>query len=177
MAVKTFVMTSLSLSLRLITAHDNPSIAHIIREVSSEFGLGPTKGFAVGDQHLDDLYQFYQQEQAAYWVVVDAQDQVYGGGGISNLKGDARYSELQKMYLLPAARGQGLAKQLVQRALDFAVAHNKLGCYLETTPLLSQAHQLYQGLGFETLKAPLGQTGHSQACPIWMLKSFDSTTH
>ena len=70
-------------SIRPIQPQDNAQIAKIIREVSVEFGLAAESGFAVGDSILDNLYEVYQQPNAAYWVIVDEQDQVFGGGGIA----------------------------------------------------------------------------------------------
>lgn len=58
-------------SIRLIQINDNPHIAHIIRQVSEEYGLAASSGFAVGDSILDELFEVYQQENAAYWVVED----------------------------------------------------------------------------------------------------------
>ncbi|MEK5764817.1 GNAT family N-acetyltransferase, partial [Acinetobacter junii] len=85
-------------SIQPIQPKDNPQIAKIIREVSIEFGLAAESGFAVGDSILDSLYQVYQQPNAAYWVIVDEDDQVYGGGGIAPLQGDNSILEIQKMY-------------------------------------------------------------------------------
>lgn len=160
-------------SIRLIQPKDNPQIAKIIREVSLEFGLAAESGFAVGDSILDNLYEVYKQPNAAYWVIVDEQDQVYGGGGIAPLKGDPSILEIQKMYFLPAIRQHGFAKKILNVAFDFARQQNFKRIYLETTKSLWQAVKLYEKLGFEHLDHPEGNTGHSEACEIWMLKTLD----
>ncbi|WP_299155385.1 GNAT family N-acetyltransferase, partial [uncultured Acinetobacter sp.] len=79
--------------------------------------------------------------------------------------------EIQKMYFLPAVRGYGFAKQILEHAFDFAQQAGFQSCYLETTASLWQAVKLYEKLGFVHLSAPQGQTGHSHACEIWMEKS------
>jgi putative acetyltransferase len=100
--------TASRFTLRLITAQDNAAIAQVIRDVSAEFGLTADKGYTVADPDLDQLYQLYSRPRAAYWVV-ECAGQVLGGGGIAPLKGgDNTTCELQKMYFLPACRGQGL---------------------------------------------------------------------
>ncbi|AOA58090.1 GNAT family N-acetyltransferase [Acinetobacter larvae] len=162
----------MSYSLRLIKAQDNAAIAQIIRQVSQEFGLAAASGFAVADAVLDDLYHFYNQEHAQYWVVVDVHDQIYGGGGCAALQGDNSLLEIQKMYFLSALRGHGFAKKILQHCFDFAQQHGFSGCYLETTKNLSQAVGLYEKLGFEQLDQPRGETGHSHACEIRMLKAL-----
>ena len=73
-------------SIRPIQPQDNAQIAKVICEVSIEFGLAAESGFAVGDSILDNLYEFYNQTHAAYWVIVDERNQVYGGGGIAPYK-------------------------------------------------------------------------------------------
>ena len=79
-------------NIRPLQAKDNAVIAQIIRDVSKEFGLAPESGFAVADPILDDLFAVYSQPNAQYWVVVDENDSVFGGGGISPLKGEDRKS-------------------------------------------------------------------------------------
>lgn len=156
--------------LRLIEQADNAALAAVIRTVSAECGLGADEGFAVGDSVLDDLYVVYSQENAAYWVVENEQGQVVGGGGVSVLKGTVDVLEIQKMYFLPVVRGQGWAKQILERCFEFGLGLGLSQFYLETTANLQAAITLYERMGFEYLQAPMGDTGHSAACEIYMLK-------
>lgn len=157
--------------LRTIQQSDNTALANIIREVSKEFGLAPESGFAVADPILDDLYSVYQQENAAYWVIQDQNGTIYGGGGLSPLKGDETILEIQKMYFLPNVRRFGFAKKILELSFKFAQQHGFKSCYLETTKELWQAVKLYEQLGFVHLNTPKGNTGHSHACEIWMEKT------
>lgn len=50
-----------SLTLRPLTAEDNPAIAAVIRQVSAEYGLTADKGYTVADPNLDELFQVYSQ--------------------------------------------------------------------------------------------------------------------
>ena len=161
-------------SIRPIQPEDNAQIANIIRRVSQEFGLAAESGFAVGDSILDELYQVFQQPESAYWVVVDQQNKIYGGGGIAPLKGDATILEIQKMYFLPEIRKQGFAKKILELSFEFALAHQIKSVYLETTKVLWQAVKLYEKFGFQHLDHPEGNTGHSEACEIWMLKNLST---
>ncbi|ANF81838.1 acetyltransferase [Acinetobacter sp. NCu2D-2] len=159
-------------SIRPIQSKDNAQIAHVIRQVSIEFGLAAESGFAVGDSILDQLYHVYNQTCSKYWVIVNENDQVVGGGGIAPLKGDPQTLEIQKMYFLPEIRQQGFAKKILHLAFEFAQEQKIHQIYLETTKSLWQAVKLYEKLGFIHLDKPMGNTGHSQACEIWMLKSI-----
>ena len=158
--------------IRTIEQKDNPQIASVIREVSEEFGLAAESGFAVADPILDNLYEVYQQKNAHYWVIENNHGVILGGGGISPLQGDSNILEIQKMYFSSEIRGHGFAKQILSLAFEFATKHGIHFCYLETTANLWQAVKLYEKLGFQHLSAPKGNTGHSHACEIWMLKSL-----
>lgn len=159
--------------IRPIQSSDNLQIAHIIRTVSKEFGLAPESGFAVADPVLDNLYAVYSQIDAQYWVIEDDHGKILGGGGLSPLHGDTHLLEIQKMYFSSEIRGQGFAKKILELAFEFSKQHGYKACYLETTKKLWQAVKLYEKLGFQYLSAPKGNTGHSHACEIWMLKSLN----
>ena len=160
-------------TLRPIQATDNVALAQIIRQVSAEFGLAAESGFAVADPILDDLYAVYTQSNAMYWVVENQHGEILGGGGLSPLMGAADILEIQKMYFLSEVRGLGFAKRILQLGFDFAQQHGFNACYLETTKDLWQAVKLYEKLGFEHLSQPMGHTGHSHACEIWMKKELN----
>lgn len=156
--------------IRPIQAADNAAIARVIRAVCAEYGLSADKGFAVADPILDTLFEVYQAPYAAYWVI-EQNGRLVGGGGLSPLKGAADVLELQKMYILPDARGYGLAKQIIQLSLDFARQYGFKQCYLETTACLQEAVSLYQQLGFRHLPQAMGHSGHCD-CEIWMVKDL-----
>ena len=157
--------------LRRISAEDNRAIASVIRQVSAEYGLTADKGYTVADPNLDELYELYSQPGHAYWVV-EHNGKVVGGGGIAPLScSEPDICELQKMYFLPEARGQGLAKKLALIALDHAREQGFTRCYLETTAFLKEAIGLYEHLGFDHIDAPLGCTGHVD-CEVRMLKTL-----
>jgi len=158
--------------IRTIDIKDNLEIAKIIRIVSKEFGLIPEVGFAVADPILDDLYHVYHQQNAQYWIIEDTNGRIVGGGGLSPLIGEPTILEIQKMYFLPELRGLGFAKKILEQCFEFAQQHDFQACYLETTEKLWQAIKLYEKLGFIHLPRPMGNTGHSHACEIWMLKQF-----
>ncbi|AMO50811.1 putative acetyltransferase [Kosakonia oryzendophytica] len=165
------VTAPVEVKMRRIAATDNAAIASVIRQVSAEYGLTADKGYTVADPELDELYQLYSRPGCAYWVVEQNGD-VVGGGGVAPLKcSEPDICELQKMYFLPRARGQGLAKKLAQMALDHARAQGFTRCYLETTAFLTDAIGLYEHLGFEHIDGPLGCTGHVD-CEVRMLKAL-----
>lgn len=167
----TSTATPLNLQVRPITAADNPYIAQVIRAVSAEFGLTADKGYTVSDPQLDQLFELYNADNSAYWIV-EHSGKVMGGGGVAPLACSAPdICELQKMYFLPDVRGLGLARNLALRAMDYARERGFKRCYLETTASLTRAITLYESLGFEHINSPLGCTGHVD-CEVRMLKTL-----
>ena len=104
--------------IRPIKPSDNPHLAIIVRTTLAEHGCDKP-GTAFADPETDFLYQQFQDENTAYFVV-EAEGKIVGGAGIGKLKGYDDVCELQKMYLLPEARGKGLAKMLMDTCIAFA---------------------------------------------------------
>lgn len=150
-----------SLTLRPIRPEDNLQVAAIIRAVMTDYGaVGP--GFSIEDPEVDGMYEAYNHPRALFLVLENTTDgQVVGCGGIAPLQGGAPDTcELKKMYFLPAARGQGMGRRLVE---TLEVAAGRRGfryMYIETLSSMQEANRLYQRLGFEPLPGPMGSTGH-----------------
>lgn len=154
-------------TIRPIEAKDNPHMESVIRTCLIEFG-GNRKGTAWCDPDLGRFSFVYEPEGCAYWVVEDKQRNIVGGAGIGPLTEDV--CELQKMYLLPEVRGTGVAQQLMQLCMEFAVVCYKK-CYLETFSNMLAANRFYQKNGFTKLAAPYLQTEHF-SCDVWYIKEL-----
>lgn len=157
-------------TIRKIEPKDNLKIASVIRNIFEELDA-PKVGTAYADPHLDTLFEVYQAENEIYFVV-EADGIILGGCGIGNLiDSEFKICELQKMYLAKEARGKGIAKELMQKCLEFAkqVGYDK--CYIETLPFMKDAQKLYVKSGFAYIDAPLGSTGHN-ACDVFMIKDL-----
>ena len=90
----------------------------------------------------------------------------------SNTKGlPNKTCELVKLYLAPEARGTGLGKALMLKAMAWAREAGYEQVYLETMPELSNAVTMYEKLGYNRLTQSLGNSGHD-GCSIWMLKAL-----
>ena len=148
--------------IRRIHSSDNPIMGEIIREVLTEFGAN-REGFAWQDPELDHMFEAYNGPGQVYFVI-EIDDRVVGGGGISSFSCNLESCcELQKMYLLPEARGRGWGDLLMNELLLEARGVPYQFCYLETLNSMSKAVSLYQRKGFNLLESPLGDSGHN-AC-------------
>ena len=157
-------------TIRKIEPKDNLKIASVIRNIFEELDA-PKVGTAYADPHLNTLYEVYQAKNEIYFIV-EEDGIILGGCGIGNLM-DAEFKicELQKMYLAKEARGKGIAKELMQKCLEFAKQAGYDKCYIETLPFMKDAQKLYVKSGFTYINAPMGSTGHN-ACDVFMIKDL-----
>jgi putative acetyltransferase len=157
-----------NIRIRNIQSSDNPTLARIVKDTLAEFGANHP-GTVYYDASTDTLFEVFQKERSAYFVA-EKEGEIVGGGGIyptDALPGDT--CELVKMYLLPPARGTGLGRTLIEKCLATAKELGYKQVYLETMPELKQALNVYAKFGFEYLKGPMGNSGHT-GCSLWMLK-------
>lgn len=157
-----------AIEVRRIEPADDVRMADVIRAVMTEFGaVGP--GYSIEDPEVDALSATYRGERSGYFVAV-RDDVVLGGVGFAPLAGGPKgVCELRKMFLLPAARGFGLGRRLLETCLDGARKAGFRKCYLETLQHMEAARRLYESVGFEPLDAPMGKTGHHR-CDVWAVK-------
>ena len=163
-------MTSQDFIIREIQPKDNAQMATVIREVILEMGA-PKIGTAYEDKATDQMFENFEKPTSFYFVV-EHNNKVVGGAGIAkldNFKGAT--CELQKMYLLPIARGKGFGSKLIKTCLKKAKTLGFDNCYLETMPYMEAARKLYKKNGFKNLDKPMGNTGH-YSCNVWMIKEL-----
>jgi putative acetyltransferase len=154
-------------TIRTIQPADNPALAIIIRNALAEFGANKP-GTVYYDATTDALYELFRQPGSMYYIA-EVNGELIGGAGIFPSPGlPDGTCELVKMYLSPAARGKGIGKMLIDKALAFAVEAGYQNVYIETMPELRKAMSVYEQFGFKYLDGPLGDTGHF-GCNIWML--------
>ena len=157
--------------IRTIEPANNKALAAIVRNTLAEFGANHP-GTVYYDTATDTLSELFQAPGSIYYVA-ESQNKIAGGAGIYPSPGlPADTCELVKMYLLPEARGQGLGKMLIEKAIHFAAGAGYKKIYLETMPELRKAMKVYEKFGFYYLDGPMGNTGH-YGCEIWMLKTLE----
>ena len=155
-------------TLRPIQPGDNERVAQVIRQVMTEFScVGP--GFSIEDPEVDQMYEAYQGDQAAFFVI-EYQGQVFGCGGFGPLVGgDGSTCELKKMYFLAELRGRGMGKKLLNHCIETAAQKGYQRMYLETVNRMISANALYRLRGFQQLPGAEGATGHSSCDTFYAL--------
>lgn len=156
-----------SIVIRSISKADDPEMGLLIREVLEEM-QAPKVGTAYADPYLLDLYSYYQNPGRAYYVLIQG-DRIVGGGGYGDLPGAPEtVCEIQKMYFHPSVRGFGLGRNLLEFLIKSAAEFGYKKAYIETLPQMKSAIALYEKVGFKLLDYPLGGTGHT-SCPIHLI--------
>ncbi|WP_413628231.1 GNAT family N-acetyltransferase [Fructilactobacillus vespulae] len=155
--------------LRPINSNDNLALKKIIQDALKSYNLD-IAGTAYFDPELDYLNEFYDAKpNRQYFVAVDEANHVYGGAGIAEYDLENHVAELQKLYLSPAARGQGLSYQLLDKARDFAKQAGFKKLYLETHHNLAPAIHVYEKYGFQEIARPLKAAQHSTMDKFFIL--------
>jgi putative acetyltransferase len=157
-------------TIRRIRPDDDPVVEQVLIEVLREFGV-TGQGFSDQDEELAAMSSAYEAPVAAYFVA-KLDGEIVGGAGVGPLLGaEPHVCELRKMYLLPAARGRGIGRTLLEACLDAARQAGYQDCYLETLAQMDRARDLYESFGFLPLEAPMGHTGHF-GCNRWYALSL-----
>ena len=72
------------------------------------------------------------------------------------------------MFILPASRGKGYGKLLIDLCIHKAKEFGYDEIYLETLSQMKKAINLYELTGFKKINGPKGNTGHS-GCNVQMI--------
>ena len=158
-------------TIRDLQKEDNPALAKVVRDTLAEFGANHPNTVYY-DPTTDALFEVFQTPRSKYFLA-ELNNKIVGGGGIYPTDGlPPDTCELVKMYLLPEARGLGLGRTLIEKCIEEAAENGFKKIYLETMPELKQALSVYEKFGFEYLKGPMGNSGHT-GCSLWMLKDLN----
>jgi len=156
--------------IRQVSATDNAPLAKVIRDVFHEYEA-PREGTVYTDPTTDHLYELFHTPKSALFVA-ELNNKVIGCCGIYPTKGlPDGCTEIVKFYISNEGRGQGYGKLLYKACEDAAIALNYNQLYIESIPQFNTAIGIYEKLGFQSLTAPLGNSGHF-GCNIWLLKTL-----
>lgn len=125
---------------------DRTFAADVVSTVLAEYGLGwePTGA----DEDVLEVEKYYLAAGGEFWVI-EQQNRIVGTGAYYPIKRGEKAVEIRKMYLLPAARGIGLGKYLLQQ-LESAIALRGFEqIWIETASVLAEAVKLYEASGYQ----------------------------
>ena len=88
-------------------------------------------------------------------------------GGVKPLDGEA--AEIKRMYVVPAARGRGIAKALLAALEDAARDLGYTVARLDTGPRQPHAQRMYEAAGY----LPIGNFNRNPVASFWGVKRLD----
>ena len=135
-----------------IEPHQDAAMAAIVRAALKEHDLDKP-GTAYFDASLDSLNAYYDRPGRAYYVLLDGET-VVGGVGVAEFDDLPGGCELQKLYLAPALRGQGLGSRMIRFIEDRARELGYRQIYLETHTALQAALRAYERCGYRSIPRP-----------------------
>jgi len=157
--------------LRNIRPADNAALARVIRKTMEEFKINKPHTVYF-EPTTDALFELFQSAAGSDYFIAELNGEVGGGAGIFPTDQLPQGTcELVKMYLSAAARGKGIGKQLIAKCLVRAKELGYKQVYLESSSGLRRAIWLYERFGFQHLKAPIGNSGHTDT-DTWMIKNI-----
>ncbi len=118
-------------------------IIAVVRTVYDEYGFT----WEADGYHRDlyDIDRWYLKRGDMFWALLEA-DQVIGCMGITVHEVDQ--CELHRMYLLPACRGRGLGRRLLEKTMEYGRSRGCRRMQAWSDVKLTRAHKLYHKCGF-----------------------------
>lgn len=140
------------MSVKLVAGYRPGAVGRLlalqIETYAGDLGFGRAFEARVGADMADFLTR-YDPGRDLFLLAVD-DDQVVGGITLDRGEHapDLRLAHLRWFILGPKARGQGIGRALLTRAVDFARGHGDAEIYLWTVEALPTARHLYDRAGF-----------------------------
>lgn len=129
-------------TIRPVRPEDTPQIHALIARIFADYGYA----FEVEREnpHLADPANWFRRSGGEFWVV-EHEGQVIATGGVLLHDDEA---ELRSLYVAPEHRRCGLGRRLTQMAIEHARAAGRPRIVLWTDLRFTEAHKLYESLGF-----------------------------
>lgn len=132
--------------IRSWETRDRADAFHLIKDILAEYGL-QCEPFGA-DRDVYDVELYYQTKGGEFWVV-EWEGKIVGTAAYYPIGRGKNAVEIRKMYILPAARGQGLGKFLLQE-LESKIADRGFDeIWIETATVLQEAVQMYETKGYQ----------------------------
>jgi putative acetyltransferase len=132
--------------IRSWTPADREAAAAVIRDTLAEYGLAWEPEGA--DRDVLEVEASYIAVGGEFWVV-EQQGQIVGTAAYYPVERGEKAVEIRKMYLLPAARGKGLGKYLLQELEKAIINRGFQAIWIETASVLKEAVKLYESSSYQ----------------------------
>lgn len=150
------------MSVKLVAGYRPGAVGRLlalqIETYARDLGFGRAFEARVGADMAEFLAR-YDADRDLFLLALDGERML---GGITVDRGehtpDQRLAHLRWFILRPQARGQGVGRALLTRAVDFARGHGDVEIYLWTVDALPTARHLYDQAGFVVVEELTART-------------------
>lgn len=132
-------------TVRLWQPDDRDAVVSVLGQVLTEYGLNFEPEEA--DEDVVHVQSHYMDRGGEFWVI-EKDGKIVGTAAFFPLHERPDVAEIRKMYLLPAARGQGLGRKLLTLLEGRAREQGFTYARLETAAVLKEAIALYESAGY-----------------------------
>ena len=151
-------MTNNNLSYRMGTISDVDQLQDLGKIAYGQFQSALTPdNWEIFNGNLQDKQKFIDILNIANCFVCADNDKIIGvayiipsGNPTDLFKSDWTY--IRMVGVNPKYRGQGIAKALTQKCIDFAKQNNETTIALHTSEFMDAARHIYESIGFKVLK-------------------------
>lgn len=158
------------LFIRQASIDESPVIASILHQAFVEYESLYTPAAFAATTPLSDQIQ-KRWGEGPVWLAVQNLNFVGTVAAVSKREG----LYIRSMAVLPGARGQGIAEQLLRVIESYALAEQHRRLFLSTTPFLISAIRLYKRFGFrESEEGPHNLFGTPLFTMVKRLQSMSS---
>jgi len=130
--------------LQAATPHEWDEALRLVREYAAS--LNVDLSFQDFDTELQHFATEYAAPGGAFFLAEEA-GQYLACIGLRQFSKDS--GEIKRLYVVPAARGRGLGRVLVERIIAAARESGYRSLLLDTLPFMKDAQALYLSLGFK----------------------------
>ncbi len=144
---------------------DGEAVRTLVFTALREFGIEPD--CAVTDADIFDIRSHYSDRGGIFDLMFDSSittHPIVGTVGLFPMEHSRKTVELRKMYLAKEARGQGLGRRLLDRAIAEARRMQFSRMELETSVVLKDAIRMYEKYGF----VKCDRVAHATRCELIM---------
>ena len=138
---------------RILSKADDKTIAEIIRSNLKNNKLD-IPGTVYFDDGLDHLSDYYVSEDNKYYILEDEDARIVGGIGFAKFMPMEKTAELQKLYLIDSAKGEGLGYKMIEFIEARMLESGYRRSYLETHDNLQTAIHIYRKCGYREIERP-----------------------
>jgi ribosomal protein S18 acetylase RimI-like enzyme len=137
-------MNQSEIHVRQATAEDAAEIARLLHDFNLEYSE-PTPGVEALTATVGRLLE---EGEIAVMLAGDGPDGLSLFRFRPALWGDGPETYLQELYVVPALRGNGIGRRLLEETIEFARAAGATGIDLNTGETDTAARNLYESMGF-----------------------------